>query len=414
MNSLFDVKDGLTPGMRHFNGLPPFINKRVEGEHLTRVSAQQYNDILNLLITQNNEVARKISVLLTQDFNEHFAAEITKLFLLFFQADDTGDSCSVQNFLRIPTKESVLTDITVPLKRPCVYVVNHTTDILSQTHKIYTDNIAANDPNNSKHVIICINIDDVQEHFTHSNEAFISRVRTLYNQGFKFAFKSDRTYLDTDRLHYFATRLLNEIGVPTDEQYVITVQRAAFNKSERYTSNGVDIVSDIADNVLDRYGRGIQLETPPDALAYWDEHARKIPYTDTIMREFTAGAPPTVSVMHVQSAEYPQLSNAISDTIGFIRQIEYYGIGAGVFKDESEFLDVYTLFRERTIFAVKEYVNTMQDIAQIIITLGNQFLHDWEALQYELSSKKSTVATLQARYNTLKTRVEQLQQGGQP
>lgn len=413
MNSLFDVKDGVAPGMRYFNGLPPVINKRVEGKHLTRVSAQQYNDILNLLITQNNEVARKISVLLTQDFSEHAAAMISKVLVLFLQVSFIGDLCSVQNSLRITTKEEVLTDITVPLKLPCVYVVNHATNILYPAHEYYTDAIVGNSPNNSKHVIICINIDDVQEHFAHYNEAFISRVRTLYNQGFKFAFKSDRTYLDTDRLHYFATRLLNEIGVPTDEQYVITVQRAAFNKSERYTSNGVDIVSDIADNVLDRYGNGVQLETPLDALAYWDEYARRIRYTDTIMHEFIAGAPPTVSVMHVQSAEYSQLSNAISDTIGFIRQIEYFGIGAGVFKDESEFLDVYTLFRERKILAVQEYVNTMQDIAQTIITRGNQFLHDWESLQYELSSKKSTVATLQSRCNTLKTRIEQLQ-GGQP
>ena len=175
MNSLFDLKYGVTPGMNHFSGLPPIINKQVVGTPLMRVSAQQYNDILNLLIAQNNETARKIRVLLEQDPNEHIATSIATILTLSFQASSLGDAYSPQNFLRIPTKKEVLTDT-----------------------------------------------------------------------------------------------------------------------------------------------------------------------------------------------------------------------------------------------AVQEYVNTMQGIAQDITTYGNQFLHDWGALQYELSSKKSAVAALQSRCNTLKTRVKQLQQGGQP
>lgn len=175
MNSLFDLKCGVTPGMLHLSGLPPIINKMVVGTHLMRVGAQQYNDTLNLLIAQNNETTRKIQALLEQDPNEHMATSLATILTLFSQVSSLGDTCSPQNFLRIPTKKEVLTDT-----------------------------------------------------------------------------------------------------------------------------------------------------------------------------------------------------------------------------------------------AVQEYVNTMQDIAQDIITYGNQFLHDWEVLQYELSSKKSTVAALQARYNTLKARVEQLQQGGQP
>lgn len=175
MNSLFDLKYGVTPGMLHLSGLPPIINKEVAGTPLMRVSAQQYNDILNLLIAQNNETARKIQVLLEQDPNEHMATSLATILTLYSQVDYLGDEGSPQNFLRIPTKKEVLTDT-----------------------------------------------------------------------------------------------------------------------------------------------------------------------------------------------------------------------------------------------AVQEYVNTMQGIAQDITTYGNQFLHDWGSLQYELSSKKSTVAALQARYNTLKTRVKQLQQGGQP